>query len=438
MSHLSSTSSLSSSCDGNGSGEATRNEVVTYPDTDEPGQACPRSPLDFALEYARAGIPVFPVNRKTKKPITTHGFNDATTDTRQIEAWARRHPSANWAMPTGEKSGITALDVDPRHGGDDSLTTRIDEYGELPNTKVIRTGGGGLHIYFRRVVGLRNSTSLIAPGLDVRGDGGYVVIEGGIHESGDVYKLLSDEPLADMPAWMIELAMAKPEIETRAEDVRIETDAPEDNKPRATGEASRFARGGVIPDGTQNETLFRHVACRLRGRGAEYDEILAAVTVANDARCTGKKLDDPELQKLSKSAMRYPPGRAAGMASRVVVRREPDARAADVKPEDVADSPHAETLRIRKVVSDENLKNPENARRVAHGFGGARMQWDFPTASVTTSPPGLENLRKPQIAVTENLTKPDIAPQVTHGFGAAGKMTWNSPRAEYPSKGVSA
>jgi hypothetical protein len=376
-----STTSAPSACDGNAANMSAQAEVVTNSNIGEPGQMCPRSPLDFALEHARAGIPVFPVSRKTKKPITPNGFYAATTDVQQIEAWGRRHPSANYAMPTGEASGITVLDDDPRHGGDESLKRLIDEYGGFEATKVIKTGGGGLHFYFRRVPGLRNSESLLAPGLDIRADGGYVVIAGGLHASGVMYDVLCDEPLAEMPAWIIEKLSAV----KRERDKPVPEDTAEPHAPRSDVSRVRIdvANGSPIPDGVQNCTLFRKVACSLRGRGAEYDEILAAVRAANDERCMGKKLDDAELRKLSKSATRYAPGRAAGMASHVIVRRDASAGKLPETERNFNEtltefdvSPDIENLRKPKIVPDEPAPKAE-----PHGFGRIYHVWSFPTAS---------------------------------------------------------
>ncbi len=377
MSYQSTTEADKINADKYGEVRSTVVAANTYTNPDEPGQMCPRSPLVFALEHAAAGIPVFPVRRENKAPYTKHGFKEATTDAAKIEAWARRFPTANWAMPTGEASGITVLDDDPRKGGDESLKRLIDEYGGFEATKVIKTGGGGLHFYFRKVPGLRNSESLLAPGLDIRADGGYVVIAGGLHASGETYDVLCDEPLAEMPAWIIEkLSVVKRERDKPAPEATAEPHAPRSD---ASHPAAGVANGSPIPDGVQNCTLFRKVACSLRGRGAEYDEILAAVRAANDERCTGKKLDDAELQKLSKSATRYPPGRAAGMASRVIVRR--DAFAGKLSE---TERNFNETLTQFDVLPPLDIcPVGQNAAPKAepHGFGRAYHVWSFPTAS---------------------------------------------------------
>lgn len=97
---------------------------------------------------------------------------------RRIKAWWERWPTANVGVPTGQSSGLLVLDVDARGGGPQSLAALERENGPLPPTARSRTGGGGLHIFFRYPTGeeVRNSAGLLGPGLDVRGKGGYVVV----------------------------------------------------------------------------------------------------------------------------------------------------------------------------------------------------------------------------------------------------------------------
>jgi hypothetical protein len=120
--------------------------------------------LSAALRYAVLGFPIFPVYEPAKgecscpegpackdpakHPRTKHGFKDATTDETRIREWWRRWPEANIGMPTGTPSGIDGLDVDPRRGGDKTLTDILTEHGPLPETPFSDTGGGGQHIFF--------------------------------------------------------------------------------------------------------------------------------------------------------------------------------------------------------------------------------------------------------------------------------------------------
>ena len=141
-----------------------------------------------ALKYAAQGLSVFPCKPRGKTPLTKHGLKDATCDLDQIKAWWDRWPEANVAIATGAISGTIVLDVDPRHGGDDSLATLEASFGKLPETPTVLTGGGGLHIYFRHPgIEIPNSAGRVGPGIDVRGDGGYVIAPPSIHASGNEY-----------------------------------------------------------------------------------------------------------------------------------------------------------------------------------------------------------------------------------------------------------
>jgi hypothetical protein len=134
--------------------------------------------LNAALAYARRGVPVFPCEPGGKRPLTYNGFWDATTEARRIRAWWGRWPAANVGVPTGRRSGLLVLDVDPRDGGFESLAVLEREGGPRPETARARTGGGGVHVFFRYPAGetVRNSAGTLGSGLDVRGEGGYVVV----------------------------------------------------------------------------------------------------------------------------------------------------------------------------------------------------------------------------------------------------------------------
>lgn len=134
--------------------------------------------LGAALVYARRRVPVFPCEPGGKRPLTYNGFWDATTETRRIRTWWSRWPTANVGVPTGGYSGLLVLDVDVRGGGFERLAVLEREHGPLPKTARARTGGGGVHVYFKYPAEerVRNSAGTLGPGLDVRGEGGYVVV----------------------------------------------------------------------------------------------------------------------------------------------------------------------------------------------------------------------------------------------------------------------
>lgn len=156
-----------------------------------------------ALAYARRGVPVFPCEPRGKRPLTRNGHWDATTDLRVIERWWKRWPSANVGVPTGRKSGIVVLDVDLDADGSKSLAKLERMRGPAPETARTRTGGGGSHLFFRYPLELeiRNSAGLLGPGLDVRGEGGYVVVPPSRTQS--TYEWVDSSPLAEA-SWLVE------------------------------------------------------------------------------------------------------------------------------------------------------------------------------------------------------------------------------------------
>lgn len=130
--------------------------------------------LEAALEYAARGWHVFPCKPGEKTPATAHGFKDATTDEATIRAWWGRMPNANVAIATGRISGIVVVDIDPRHGGDIEWQILVAQNGE-PETLKVQTPSGGTHLYFACPEAGFPSKVAIRPGIDTRGDGGYVL-----------------------------------------------------------------------------------------------------------------------------------------------------------------------------------------------------------------------------------------------------------------------
>jgi P4 family phage/plasmid primase-like protien len=168
-----------------------------------------------ALDYAARGIPVFPCNphpdkkQGSKKPLTTRGFYDATTDPDQIRRWWAKWPEALIGMPTGERSGVFVLDVDVAEGvdGEASLMALQEREGPLPETPIVITPRGGRHFVFRHPGGkVKCSTSEIGDGLDIRGDGGYVILPPSTMLDGRDYRWrthAAEVAPPDAPEWLL-------------------------------------------------------------------------------------------------------------------------------------------------------------------------------------------------------------------------------------------
>lgn len=147
---------------------------------------------------AKLGVPVFPCGGN-KRPVVETGFKAATADAAEIAAMFNRPGAELIGMPTGRASGLIAIDIDirPGHTGMDWLAE--NEYA-LPETRTHKTRSGGLHLIFRIPEGVevRNSASRIAPGVDVRGEGGYIILP-----PSPGYAVADESEPAEMPRWLI-------------------------------------------------------------------------------------------------------------------------------------------------------------------------------------------------------------------------------------------
>lgn len=161
--------------------------------------------LTLALEFASRGFGVFPC--VGKRPAIDGGFHAATTDADAIRTWFRERPDANYGVTPPE--GLWVLDVDRKDGGPATLERLVREHGELPPTLTIRSGDGGLHLWFRTgdapMRQFQKRRDL--PGIDTRVHGkGYVVGPGSIHPDTDRrYVVETDAPVPVAPAWLLEL-----------------------------------------------------------------------------------------------------------------------------------------------------------------------------------------------------------------------------------------
>jgi hypothetical protein len=155
-----------------------------------------------ALRWAERGRPVLPVGEH-KRPLTENGLLDATTDRGRIKAWWQRRPDANVAIRTGAASGLVVLDIDGDAGAD-SLHELEREHGKLPLTASVTTPRGGAHFYFRHPGReVKTCAGVIAPGIDVRGDGGYVVVPPSVGANGRAYEWDETAAPAAMPDWLL-------------------------------------------------------------------------------------------------------------------------------------------------------------------------------------------------------------------------------------------
>ncbi len=244
--------------------------------------------LEAALAYARVGLPVFPCAPARKTPLTDNGFRDATTDEAAIRRWWRTNPRANIGMPTGTGSGLIVLDVDPRNGGDAGFEELQRRHNPLTDTAQSHTGAGGRHLFIRHPGGhVPCSQGELAAGVDVKGDGGYVVLPPSVHPNGDAYawsQAIENAPPIVCPDWLVQL---------------VRQDASQSAMPAAGDD------GNPIPEGQRNGTLAR-LAGGMRRQGMSCAEIAAGLQVTNRARCK-PPLPEAEVERIAASVARYEP-----------------------------------------------------------------------------------------------------------------------------------
>jgi hypothetical protein len=257
--------------------------------------------LKCALLYARLGLPVFPT-KPDKRPYTQKGFKDASTDPAQIREWWQRWPEAGIGIPTGKASGWLVIDRDDRHGGDASLSALVEEHGDLPPTLEAATPSGGAHYIFNYPahVEIGNSAGKLGKGLDLRGEGGYIVAPG-IDPSRRWVNALDP---GDMPEWTIERLLS-------------DKHAPVDTDRRAL--YYPFAGGRIFSEGERSDRL-RDVACGRWTHGYAEDamDLYRQILGVRDIRCSPGKKPPPSDAELYDLALRTTRKYARGELKREV------------------------------------------------------------------------------------------------------------------------
>lgn len=238
--------------------------------------------LDTALDLIEQHLPVFPA-RHDKAPLTRRGFKDATTDAGQIRKWWEQWPDALVAVPTGATSGLVVIDIDPE--GEDWYASHLLDLapGRVHQT---RRGHHLLYQHPANDVAIPSSAGRIAPGVDVRGDGGYAIWHPaqGLPVVGDL------EDITPLPKWLKERCYSPKTISSASVTEQRLTETPK-----------------IIHEGRRNTTL-TSIAGRLRFKGFEVDEIESTLSSLNAKRCQ-PPLPQAEVHQIARSIGRYEKGR---------------------------------------------------------------------------------------------------------------------------------
>ena len=247
---------------------------------------------EAALAYAsengnRKPWAIFPLSAGQKIPLPgSAGCKEATTDKATISGWWDRYPAANIGIATGEINGFVVLDVD-RHDeakdGAESLRELEKAMGPLPDTVEALTANGGRHLFFQYPQGqnIRNKAG-IAPGIDIRANGGYIVGAPSQLNNGKAYE------------WE---ASAYPNETTIAP-------LPETWLKWLLSSCGRVALPGNVPQGGRNDALFRFAASL---RAQNYNEVVILQRM-QEANLTFKPpMEDQEVTRIFQSVLKYPP-----------------------------------------------------------------------------------------------------------------------------------
>jgi hypothetical protein len=249
--------------------------------------------LFAALRLAERGRPVFPCRVANKRPLVPRGFHEASTDPEAIRRWWTRWPTALIGMPTGASSGMVVVDLDVKNGHDGIAAFEALRAGrELPPHPLVQTRSGGRHLYFATVPGrtIRCSASRLAPGVDVRGDGGYVITP-----PSPGYEPLHRAPLAP-PPWLLDLLDPPPAPRPQHQPRATTNDADED--------AERLMRlvgfVAAASEGERNSVLFWAVCC-----AAENGLPERSTAIALEEAATTAGLSKKEAERTIASARRH-------------------------------------------------------------------------------------------------------------------------------------
>jgi hypothetical protein len=244
-----------------------------------------------ALGYARRGWSVIPVRPREKVPLVRwEVYETRRAGEAEIKDWFRRWPEANLGIVTGAISNLVVLDVDPQHGGAESLRALEARHGALPRTVEALTGGGGRHLYFAYPLQPLANRAGLAPGLDLRAEGGMVVAPPSIHPTGRPYRWaesLSPEEcgLAPLPLWLLRLA----------------SEGQTGGRGHTLDYWRALVSNGVV-EGQRNNTI-ASLAGHLLWHGVDAEVVAELLLSWNRVLCR-PPLDDDEVQRTVQSIAR--------------------------------------------------------------------------------------------------------------------------------------
>ena len=320
------------------------------------------SPLaEAAHDYVERGLAIIPLGVSKKEPVTKSGLNDWTDNPGQIDVWwgqgehagKRGNPSYNIGMACGQVSGgIIAIDLDCHSDEANGLHFLRDwevEHGKLPETWTQITGSGGKQLFYRAGQDIRNSANGEI-GVDVRGNGGYVVLPPSLHPCGDCYE------------WSI----SPDDMDVADADDKVYDFIRAVSKTKKRGDGWNAEKTGIPSEikENRNETLFS-LGRSFLSRGSGHDEVATLIRSLNATICS-PPLPADEVEKLIGSINSKEPGNA-----------ERDARNGGVTAADIAEleSRHGPLHGSRGGLNSNVLARMVMDRNMARIIDGAPAVW---------------------------------------------------------------
>ena len=269
-----------------------------------------RSNAQDALELAELGWWLLPLHTwnvdkcdcmkqctsPAKHPRTMHGLKDASCDLAQVVEWWGQWPAANIGVRTGPESCIVVVDIDPRNGGMESWESLREHHAYEHDGPACLTGGGGMHLYFAHPgEKVMSRSGELAEGVDVKGDGGYVVAPPSVHARGTSYAWIEgyapwERPPGQIPFWLLELMHKPVEGISGAQPI-----------------ADKITQG-------KRRSVLLSLAGSMRHRNMGETAIFNALMAENAEKCE-PPLDMREIAKLAADAATWEPGSATILPS---------------------------------------------------------------------------------------------------------------------------
>lgn len=331
-------------------------------------------------------------------------------------------PGPGYGIATGERSGVFVVDLDVRPDEGKDGIAAFAALGECPPTLTVATPTGGRHLYFRNPPGLRVKTTgnVLAPGVDVRGEGGFVVGPGSPHRKGGTYAVVDEDvPVADAPTWLLDLlgeAHVRPVVVAASRAL-----PPEEEARRVALARTYLAAAAPCIDGKRGGTLLFKICMYLVVR-LELPHTMALALLEEDynARCLPpwsraelehKLIDAAHSERAADPAERGP---APEWAERWIARWKAtpvfEAGGLEGASPNAARRVHVEGHRYTYTPGDRREANEPTAIKFtdlqadlyAHAEWDGVLQWDdFRARVLAVDPPVAMDAQDPALGVSD-------------------------------------